>query len=159
MTEIPGYVRKSALPAKPKHRARVTFGVPLCHRVNWRCRTRRPARALVGLAVPGVSAQPRKPKIAKNLESRGEIGPFAALFRFAGRRLVAAENQLSKETPVQNGVSSLAASLPFLERPKISPRLRILGRFCPISVRGVPQGPKLRRRPRIAAPNWQPNHD
>ncbi len=75
---------------------------------------------------------------AKKLESRGEIGPFAARFCLAGHRLAAAENRLSRETPVQNGASFLVASSPLLERPKISPRFQFFGNFRP---------PRLRRHP------------
>ena len=84
------------------------------------------------------AAHGNRAKSAKKSKSRGEIGPFSAHFLPADHSLPTTANRPFGETPGQNDASSLAASSPLLERPKISPRFRFLGIFRP---------PRLRRRP------------
>ena len=84
------------------------------------------------------AAHGNRAKSAKKSKSRGEIGPFSPHFLPADHCLPTTANQPFGETPGQNDASSLAASSPLLERPKISPRFRFLGNFWP---------PRLRRRP------------
>ena len=90
-----------------------------------------------GLA-PAAGRARKLVEICQEFGIEGRNRPFAARFLLTGRHLIAAENRPSRETPGQNGASSLVSSSPLLGCPKISPRFRFLGNFRP---------PRLRRRP------------
>ena len=85
-------------------------------------------------------------EICQELGIEGRNRPFAARFLLTGRHLIAAENRPSRETPGQNGASSLVSSSPLLGCPKISPRFGFLGNFRPPRLRGRPGGQATAQR-------------